>query len=112
MRRSTASSPDARTPRRIFRRGFRPSNGCEADMGVAATRQKKKKSGRRAEPASNGDAPPEKEAAPIRTLAVDIGGTGIKMVVLNELGHPVTERVRVKTPDDATPGAVLDAIAD
>ena len=81
-------------------------------MGVAATRQKKKKSGRRAEPASNGDAPPEKEAAPIRTLAVDIGGTGIKMVVLNELGHPVTERVRVKTPDDATPGAVLDAIAD
>ena len=45
-----------------------------------------------------------------RTLAVDIGGTGIKTIVLDAAGKAVTERVRLDTPKPATPAAILSAI--
>lgn len=48
---------------------------------------------------------------PIRTLAVDIGGSGIKAIVLDVEGQPLTTRSRVKTPKPATPKAVLEVIA-
>jgi polyphosphate glucokinase len=41
------------------------------------------------------------------TLCIDIGGTGLKTMVVDDNGDPVTERVRVETPHPATPGAVL-----
>ena len=47
-----------------------------------------------------------------RTLAVDIGGTGIKTIVLDAAGKPITERIRVDTPRPATPKAVLAAIGE
>jgi polyphosphate glucokinase len=46
----------------------------------------------------------------LRTLALDIGGTGIKAIVLDSTGTAVTERQRVETPKPATPEAVLAAI--
>lgn len=46
----------------------------------------------------------------IRTLAIDVGGTGLKMIVLDEHGQPVTDRDRVLTPRPATPEAVLNAL--
>ena len=46
-----------------------------------------------------------------RTLAVDIGGTGIKMLVLDAEAKPVNERARTLTPLPATPQAVLGVIA-
>jgi polyphosphate glucokinase len=49
-------------------------------------------------------------AATRRTLCVDIGGTGIKTIVLDAAGKPVTERLRVETPRPATPRAVLVAV--
>ncbi|MCA9587502.1 MAG: ROK family protein [Myxococcales bacterium] len=48
----------------------------------------------------------------IRTLAIDIGGTGLKAIVLDEVGTPLTERVRVETPRPATPSAVMEALRD
>ena len=48
-------------------------------------------------------------ASPI-TLAIDIGGTGLKAMLLDPKGKPVSERLRVPTPDPATPDAVLDAL--
>ena len=48
----------------------------------------------------------------MRTLAIDIGGTGIKAVVLSETGKLLTERIRVKTPRPATPAAVINAIVE
>ena len=48
----------------------------------------------------------------LKTLAIDIGGTGIKAIVLDEQGSPMTERARVSTPRPATPEAVLAAITD
>lgn len=47
----------------------------------------------------------------IRTLAVDIGGSGIKAIILDTSGNPLTERSRVETPQPARTEAVLDAIA-
>jgi polyphosphate glucokinase len=45
-----------------------------------------------------------------RTLAVDIGGTGLKTIVLDATGKTLTERLRVDTPRPATPRAVIAAI--
>jgi len=45
-----------------------------------------------------------------RTLAIDIGGTGLKMICLDEQGGLVTERTRVLTPQPATVEAVLAAL--
>jgi len=52
--------------------------------------------------------PPSRPHA-LRTLAVDIGGTGIKALVLSATGKPLTERRLIKTPRPATPGAVINA---
>ncbi|HZX40887.1 MAG TPA: ROK family protein [Myxococcaceae bacterium] len=45
-----------------------------------------------------------------RTLSIDIGGTGVKALVLASGGEPLTERVRVETPRPATPRRLLQAI--
>lgn len=47
-----------------------------------------------------------------RTLAVDIGGSHIKVIVLDQDGNPQTERTRVETPQPAKPDAVIAAIAE
>jgi polyphosphate glucokinase len=44
------------------------------------------------------------------TLAVDIGGSGIKTLVLDAKGRRLTERQRTETPQPATPRPVLEAI--
>ncbi len=49
---------------------------------------------------------------PIRTLSVDIGGSGIKVIVLDTTGKPQTERARVETPQPAKPEAVIAAITE
>jgi polyphosphate glucokinase len=41
------------------------------------------------------------------TLSIDIGGSGIKAMLLSPLGKPLTERERVVTPAVPTPRAVL-----
>ena len=48
----------------------------------------------------------------ISTLTVDIGGSGVKVMVLDEAGNPLTERSRVKTPQPPKPEAIIDAIVD
>lgn len=55
--------------------------------------------------------PAKKSASALKTLAIDIGGTGIKSFVLDASGKALTERIRVATPQPATPKAVLQAIA-
>ena len=46
----------------------------------------------------------------LRTLAIDIGGTGIKGMILNESGSPISDRHQVATPHPGTPDVVLDVI--
>ena len=52
----------------------------------------------------------DRTASSMRTLAVDIGGSGVKVMVLDETGNPLTDRLRVPTPQPPKPNAVLDAI--
>lgn len=48
----------------------------------------------------------------IRTLSVDIGGSGVKVMVLDTSGNPLTEKLRVKTPQPASRKLVIDAILE
>jgi polyphosphate glucokinase len=44
------------------------------------------------------------------TLAVDVGGSGVKAMRLDARGRPASERLREKTPRPATPARVLPVI--
>jgi polyphosphate glucokinase len=46
----------------------------------------------------------------VLTLAIDIGGSGLKMLTLDANGEAVTERQRVATPKKGTPEAVLEVL--
>jgi len=48
----------------------------------------------------------------IRTLAIDIGGSGLKMIILDGEGHPITERSREPTSKKGTPEKVLGVLAE
>jgi polyphosphate glucokinase len=45
------------------------------------------------------------------TLAIDIGGTGLKASVVDDAGDMLTERARVATPVGASPGRIVEALA-
>jgi len=51
------------------------------------------------------------EKAPT-TFAIDIGGTGVKGILLDDRGKPVSERIRVETPQPATPESILAVLND
>lgn len=51
------------------------------------------------------------EVAKPRTLAIDVGGTGVKTIVLDPAGTAVTERTRLPTPKAATPKQLIGVIA-
>jgi polyphosphate glucokinase len=50
-------------------------------------------------------------AAGLCTLAIDIGGTGLKASVLDEAGQMLHDRVRVETPVGAPPEVIVDELA-
>jgi polyphosphate glucokinase len=53
--------------------------------------------------------PTHKSSGPV-TLAIDIGGSGLKAMLLDTAGKPLSERERVVTPAVPTPRAVLTAL--
>ena len=46
----------------------------------------------------------------LKTLAIDVGGTGLKALIVDDAGKALTDRARVETPHPATPKAVLSAL--
>jgi len=46
------------------------------------------------------------------TMCIDIGGSGLKAMLLDPAGHPVSERQRVLTPVVPTPRAVLKGLEE
>lgn len=50
------------------------------------------------------------ETKQVQTLAVDIGGSGVKVLIMDAQGNPIGDRDRLETPQPATPQAVLDVI--
>jgi polyphosphate glucokinase len=47
-----------------------------------------------------------------RTLVIDIGATGIKATLLNDLRQPLRQRMRRETPSCGKPGEVMDVVAE
>ena len=52
----------------------------------------------------------DEDSSQRRTLVVDVGGSGIKATLLNDLGKSVSERLRRESPASGMPGAVMDTI--
>jgi polyphosphate glucokinase len=52
-----------------------------------------------------------KSAHGIRTLAIDIGGTGLKASVLDQAGKMLVDRVRIETPVGSPPEGIVEALA-
>ncbi len=48
----------------------------------------------------------------LRTLAIDIGGSGLKAAVLDAEGKMITDRVRIETPTGEAPGAIVELLAE
>lgn len=48
----------------------------------------------------------------VKTLAVDVGGSGVKASVLDSAGNMITERVRVETPYPCPPDTLVETIHD
>jgi polyphosphate glucokinase len=65
-----------------------------------------KKSSAEIEPKNNVAA----SVATPRTLAVDVGGTGVKAIVLDPAGQPLTERTKIPTPKAAKPKDLIAVI--
>lgn len=56
-----------------------------------------------------------KKAAPtpnLKTLAIDIGGTGLKASILDAKGKMITERLRVPTPTPCGPKKMIETLAE
>jgi polyphosphate glucokinase len=96
--------------------GIDPSNVT----GVAATKRStvSNSATAKAKPSATPAAPPEAAAATATanvgpdTLAIDVGGTGVKASVLDGTGHMEHERVRVETPYPLTPPVLITTIDD
>ncbi|NCJ08356.1 ROK family protein [Synechococcales cyanobacterium C] len=48
----------------------------------------------------------------LTTLAVDIGGSGVKVLLLDAAGQAIGDRTRIDTPQPATPTAIMAAILE
>jgi polyphosphate glucokinase len=57
-----------------------------------------------------GAAGPGSHARELVTLAIDIGGTGLKATVLDARGVPTRDRQRIETPRPDTPEAIFGAL--
>jgi polyphosphate glucokinase len=54
----------------------------------------------------------ESDAAALHTLAIDVGGTGLKATVLDPAGRPEHDRVRVETTYPCPPEKLVTDLAD
>jgi len=56
--------------------------------------------------------PSKKPGAGLKTLAFDIGGSGLKASLLDERGDMITERARVDTPKPCPPALLLEKLKE
>lgn len=53
---------------------------------------------------------PQNQNQALKTLCVDVGGSGVKVLLIDHEGKPLSERERLKTPVPATPEAIVAVI--
>jgi polyphosphate glucokinase len=75
-----------------------------------ATKKKSATSSTKTPPAA-ATRPKARKASGPTTLAIDIGGSGLKASVLDRAGNMLTERVRIDTPHPLTPKLLVDTLA-
>jgi polyphosphate glucokinase len=46
-----------------------------------------------------------------RTLAIDVGGSGLKAAIVDETGRMLTDRARMDTPVGSPPGEIVEVLA-
>jgi polyphosphate glucokinase len=63
-------------------------------------------------PAPNTATRPSRVQPALVTLSIDIGGSGIKAMLLDARGKPISARERIVTPAVPTPSAVLHALEE
>ena len=86
------------------------TTGKDADRAAARVVARAVRGNKKAAAAKKAAAP-AKAAGPA-TLAIDVGGTGLKAAVLDAKGKMLTDRVRVDTPADPTPELLIDALLE
>ncbi|MDX2042040.1 MAG: ROK family protein [Acidobacteriota bacterium] len=69
----------------------------------------KKKSAKK--PSTKAATKPKKSSG-LKTLAFDIGGSGLKATVLDARGEMLADRVRVETPQPCPPGVLLEKLKE
>jgi polyphosphate glucokinase len=57
-------------------------------------------------------APKAKTTINANTLAIDVGGSGLKAAILDPKGKMLTERLRVTTPQPCAPALLVEALVD
>ncbi|HWQ35787.1 MAG TPA: ROK family protein [Blastocatellia bacterium] len=80
-------------------------------MKKTAGTKKSRTTARRVSQAAASNGQPTEAAAGPKTLAIDIGGTGLKASVLDVKGEMLTERVRIKTPQNCSPRVMVSLLA-
>jgi polyphosphate glucokinase len=96
----------------------RPSAAARASSATRTTRSKR--AATTSTPAAAADPPPGPAAArrgppppkPLATLAIDIGGTGLKASVLDQTGRMESDRVRIPTPYPLSPQKLVTVLED
>jgi polyphosphate glucokinase len=78
----------------------------EQTINIAAKKTRRQKPSASLKPGESAG----KSAQKPLTLAIDIGGTGIKAEKLDANGRPVTERTKISTPRNATPKKITKIV--
>ncbi|MGP1373490.1 MAG: ROK family protein [Almyronema sp.] len=88
----------------------RPSEKNDPKL-TKSTSTRAKKATSRPKTSTRAKANSQRSTQALKTLAVDIGGSGIKVMILDSKGQPLTERLRVDTPQPATPEAIVTTVS-
>ena len=104
-----ASSTPGATPGPAAPRPRRPARPRSTAPRAAASADP-------AEPGSGAPAPARRRAAAapraLLTLAIDVGGTGLKASVLDQMGQMEHDRVRIPTPYPLSPQKLVTVLVD
>ena len=72
----------------------------------------KSEGSKRLKPIADQKTMPQADDSQVKTLCVDIGGSGVKAMVLDSSGKPLCDRLRAPTPAQPTPAAILAVVRD
>ena len=105
--------PPAKRSRARTRTAATPAakRGRGSKAATSAVRRNTARSSAHVPPARHPRTPRTRLGGQPRTLAIDIGGTGIKGSVLDREGRMLHDRVRIKTPKSLTPAKLVELIA-